>query len=529
MNVYLIGMLISMVLYIVLGIIISNKVKSASDFFVAGRQAPTLLIVGSLVASYCSTGLFMGDTGECYGQFFTPFMMTAMMLAGGYLVGAVFFGKYLRRSEALTIPEFFGKRFQSRPLRILAAVTAIVTMTVYLLSVMQGIGTLMSYVTGLDYNLCVLLALITFAVLTVTSGSKGVLITDTLMFGIFTVFSLAAVIIIVTKLGGWDTAVTDVTKNVSEVLFSWSGDTAHLKANGSGTYNMVWAVMTGLTWVAVCAVAPWQSSRYLMAKNEHTVVRSSVWASIGVIALEFFIPTTAVFLNLFGDKIPDSQHAMIWGMMNLVPTVIGVVALTGVLAAGISSATTFLSLVGSSVANDIIKVDDDKKKLMYGRISIVAICLVVMVLAYFNPPAIYYVMLLSGTVVVCSWFPVCIASVWSKRVTKTGAFCGMLFGFIGCAAMKIIGTFIDLPIYLDSFVVGLVLNFIGLYFGTKFTKVTEEEKLEREKLFITPECEKDEREMKITKRTVGGYMIIGALVTVMLIFMWVLPYTRALG
>ena len=59
MNIYFLGMLISMVFYIVLGIVISRKVKNVNDFFVAGRQAPTLLIVGSLVASYCSTGLFI--------------------------------------------------------------------------------------------------------------------------------------------------------------------------------------------------------------------------------------------------------------------------------------------------------------------------------------------------------------------------------------------------------------------------------------------------------------------------------------
>ena len=147
MNIYFMGMILSMIVYIVLGLVISRQVKDVNDFFVAGRQAPTFLIVGSLVASYCSTGLFMGDVGEAYAGFYTPFMITAMMLVGGYVIGSVFFGKYLRRSEALTIPEFFGNRFNSRPLRILAAVTAIITMTVYLLSVMQGIGTLMNYVT----------------------------------------------------------------------------------------------------------------------------------------------------------------------------------------------------------------------------------------------------------------------------------------------------------------------------------------------------------------------------------------------
>lgn len=527
MNVYFLGMVVSMVLYVVLGILISRRVKTANDFFVAGRQAPTILIVGSLVASYCSTGLFMGDVGEAYGGFFTPFMMTAMMLVGGYILGSVFFGKYLRRSQAVTIPEFFGRRFQSRPIQILAAVTAIVTMTVYLLSVMQGIGTLMNYVTGVDYNICIFLALITFAVLTITSGSKGVLITDTLMFGIFTIASLVVVFIVVGKLGGWNTAVENVTK-LDPVLFSWSGDLTHLYPTGAE--NMAWAIMTGLTWTAVCAVAPWQSSRYLMAKNEHVVVRSSVWAAFGVAALEFFIPTTGTLLNVYRDQIPGPTHAMIWAVMNLVPTVLGVVSLTGVLAAGISSATTFLSLIGASVSNDIMQLEDDRKKLSYGRISIAVVCALVMLLAYFNPPQIYIVMLLSGTVVVCSWFPVCIASIWSKRITKTGAFWGMLCGFVGCAAMKIISAVggISLSIYLDSFVVGLVANILGLVIGSALTQVSDEEKVVRAQLFKIPAEELGPAECRKTKIAVLSFICFGILVAIVLLVLWVIPYITGL-
>ncbi len=527
MNIYLIGIIISMILYVVIGFAISRRVKNANDFFVAGRQAPTVLIVGSLVASYCSTGLFMGDVGEAYSGLFSPFMMTVMMLVGGYVLGSVFFGKYLRRSEAVTIPEFFGRRFNSKPLQILAAVTAIITMTVYTLSVMQGIGTLMNYVTGIDYNLCVLLALITFAILTVASGAKGVLITDTLMFSVFTVASLISVGIIVVKLGGWNTAIENITK-IDQTLLSWSGDLNYLYPTGAE--NMAWAIMTGLTWTAVCAVAPWQSSRYLMAKNEHVVIRSSVWAAFFVAALEFFIPTTGALLKVFGDKIPSPVHSMIWGVMNFVPSVIGVIAITGVLAAGISSATTFLSLISSSITNDILELDDDKKKLRYSRIAILVVCVLVMILAYFNPPQIYLILLLSGTVVVCSWFPVCIASVWSKRVTKTGAFAGMLCGFLGCATMKIISAVggISLPIYLDSFVIGLIANILGLVIGSVLTQPTNEEKAAREKLFEVPEKESDPTEQKKTKRALIVFMAFGILVTVAMIMLWVIPYRNAL-
>ena len=75
MNVFLIGMLVSMVLYIVIGLVISKGVKSTNDFFVAGRRAPTFLIVGSLVASYCSPGLYFGDAGEAFAGIFSPLLI----------------------------------------------------------------------------------------------------------------------------------------------------------------------------------------------------------------------------------------------------------------------------------------------------------------------------------------------------------------------------------------------------------------------------------------------------------------------
>ena len=174
-------------------------------------------------------------------------------------------------------------------------------------------------------------------------------------------------------------------------------------------------------------------------------------------------------------------------------------------------------------------IDDDKKKLNYGRASIIAVCVIVMILAYFNPPQIYIIMLLGGTVVVCSWFPVCIASVWSKRVTKTGAFAGMLLGFVGCAVMKIIGALgVSLPIYLDSFFIGLLANVLGLVIGSAVTQVSKEEKSFRDRLFVVPDGEMVDVEVKKTKRTVAAFMVFGLISAVALITLWVIPYYRAL-
>lgn len=529
MNVYFIGMCIAMVLYVLIGAIISRTVKDANDFYVAGRRAPMWLIAGSIIASYTSTGMFMGDAAQCFEGAFSPVIIFAGMQSAGYIVGAVFFGRYLRRSKTLTLPGFFGKRFCSRPMHILAAVTAIMMMIVYFLSVMQGIGTLMTVVTNTDYNLCIVLTLVTITLLTVTSGSRGVLITDTIMASVFTLAMVISLIVIGNQEGGMIEAVRNVAANPSlSGLLSWGGTPGPLY--DTGIENLGWGLIYGVVWMSVCMVGPWQSSRYQMAKNEHAIIRSAPISAIGVFLMELMVGLTAVILRMVVPEGTDSSHVMIWAAMNMLPTVLGVILLTGVLSAGISSATTFLHLVGASIANDVMRVEG-KKAMNVSRIAMVGVSLLVLAYAVINPPSIFWIMFLGGSMAACSWMPVAVGSIFSKRLTKTGAFWGMLCGMLGCFVMKMYSTFanITLPVYLDPSLVGMVCNVIAMVIGSALTKVTAEEKEAREELFVLPEEEKDEKEIKKTFAWGKVTVLVGTAVFALLMVLWVVPYYQGLS
>ena len=528
MNVYFLGMAISMLVYIIIGIVVSAKVKNANDFYVAGRQAPLLLIAGSMIASYTSTGMFMGDAAQCYDGVFSPIIIFAGMQSAGYIIGAVFFGRYLRRMKVFTIPEFFGRRFASRPMRILATVVAIITMTVYLLSVMQGIGTLMNEVTGVDYNVCITIALVVFTFLSVTGGSKGVLITDTLMAGIFTIGMIIACLFISKNAGGWFDAIANLTAHPeTSDLFSGTG-----RLDGTlyhdGASNIAWGLVYGVVWMSVCMVGPWQSSRYLMAKNESVVVKSSFYAAVGVFALEFLVGISAVFVNAVNPDMSDSSRVMIWAAMNMMPKLLGIILLTGVLAAGISSATTFLSLIGTSVSLDIIgkKGKGDKQTIMIGRVAMVAIATVVLLLATYNPPSIFWIMFLGGAIIASSWMPVALASVISKRLTRIGAFAGMLTGFLGCFVLRLYASLsgISLPIYFDPALVGIVLNVVTMFVVTALTKVTPEETEARAEMFVLPQSERNAKDAKATISSSKLSMMIGVAIAAVLFILWIIPY-----
>ena len=530
MSIYLIGMIITMVLYVVVGALISRRVKNANDFYVAGRNAPAFLITGSLVASFIGVGLFMGDVGEAYSGFFGPIILAVGFQSVGYLFGSIFIGRYLRRSEAMTLPQYFGKRFDSEKMKTLASITGTVIMLLYSLSCVQGIGTLMNVVTGVDYKLCIVLAVIAFTLITVMSGAKGVLITDTIMFAVFSVATIVGAAVIASKVGGWTNTVTEMaTYQPIPGILSAGGNPSYFYPTASENY--IWAVGYGIAWMGVLSVAPWQTSRYLMAKNEHAVIRSTIVASAAIFLIEFLMLMAGVFTQKMNPGMEQPSHALIWASMNIMPTILGIIVLSGVLAAGISSATTFLSLISSNIMNDMLNVQDDRKKVSYGRIAVLIVGVIICVLCLVWPPQIFWITYIATAVIGSSWLPVALASIWSKRVTKTGAFCGMLTGFIVSLVMKITLHIMGVtpPIYFDPFFVGLACGVIAMVIGSACTTVTEEEKRRRAALFVVPKKDMEPKEVKKTKRLIMLTIPMGIAIMVIMILLWAVPYHNGLG
>lgn len=531
MNPYLLGIVLSLLVFFSVGLIAGRKVKDTNDYYVSGRNAPTLLIVGSLIASFLSTGAFLGDTGEVYSGFFMGIVIVGVIQATGYIYGAGFFGRYIRRTEATTVPEYFGRRFQSVPLRRLSSLIMIISVSAYLLSAIQGVSTLIASITSLRYPTCAVIVWLAFTVFTIYSGSPGVLLTDTIMFLIFLLAALAAMPFIVSEAGGWFGGIAALASCESMPgIISWSGNPGYLYPDGIS--NLVWAVTYGVVWALVVAVSPWQTSRYLMAKNEHVVMRSSIWSSIGVMVVTISLYFTAAFIRNINGSLAGSE-ALIWTALNVLPPLIGIALLTGISAAGISSASTFLSLIGFSIANDMLPgaVRTEREKLRLSRWAMFIASLVILVLAYFNPPQIFMIMYFGGTVIASSWSVVAFGSVWSRRLSKTGAYLGMLFGFLGCVVPKIFYSVRGIvpPVYLDPFFTGILLSVFGAVLGSLLRRPSLGEQAMHAELFVSTIPESDREECRKDHRMWRLYLCYGVALGLFFLFMYALPYCRAVA
>ena len=522
MNLYFLGILAALVVFFAVGIAAGRMVKDTNDYYVSGRNAPTLLIVGSLIASFLSTGAFLGDTGEVYSGFFIGIVTVGVIQATGYIYGAGFFGRYIRRSEVTTLPEYFGRRFCSAHLRRLSAVILLVSVSAYLLSAIQGVATLMSSITGYDYRLCAVIVWLAFTAFTIYSGSPGVLLTDTIMFLVFLAAALVAVPFLIRAGGGWFAGIEALARSdTMPGILSWAGNPDYLYPDGVS--NTVWAVTYGIVWALVVAISPWQTSRYLMAKDEHVVLRSSVWSSMGVMVVTVALYFAAAFVRNINDTLPGSE-AMIWAATH-------VLLLIGISAAGISSASTFLSLIGFSVVNDILpEAENDRKKLARSRWAMLAVSLVVLAVAYLNPPQIFLIMYFGGTVIAGAWSLVAFGSVWSRRLSRCGAYLGMLLGFLGCVGAKAIYALCGItpPVWADAFFIGIALSVLGAVLGSALQPATQAEQLARARLFDAPTGANEAAACKADRRLWRVYLVFGICVGLFFLFFYAIPYSRAL-
>jgi len=531
MDIFTVTIVISLVLFIAIGNYAGKNVKNLDDYLVAGRRAPTILIVGTLVASVMSSVAFLGEAGFTYDGQMGAYMLFPSTAAAGYVIGALFFGRYLRRSRATTVADFFGQRFNSFRVRQASGIIIMLSIGIYLLIVTQGAAILLSDLTDLTYFHSLIVVWLSYTFFTMYSGSKGVILTDTLMFLLFTSATLVFAYYIVSDLGGIASSIENMARLESKPgIASWSGIVGPGTEWPTPMDYLIWAFVIDLAWSAVYIVGPWQAGRHLMAKNEHVVLRSAMYALIIVALLQTAIYFLGGIVNLVKTDITPSETVLVWAARNLVPEFLGALVLAGIMAAALSSASTFLSLVGFSASNDVVK-REKAPDLRSIRVIMMTVGVVVLLASLYFPPNIFWLMLFVGTIYASSWGPVGLMSIWSKSITEAAAYWGMLSGFVFNvipAGLEYFG-YITWPSYLHPAIIGTVISLITIRIISKRGTVTGQETAYRDELHITPEEDIEAKKTRVTMIAPVLLILYGCAMPFAMVNYYIKPYQRGTG
>ena len=296
--------------------------------------------------------------------------------------------------------------------------------------------------------------------------------------------------------------------------------------------SLSYALTMGIVWFITVAVSPWQAGRNIMAKSEHVIFRAGSLAAIFTVVFLLYLNLQSIAVLNVNPALEDPQRVLIWASLNVTPKLVGTLMLTGIMAAGLSSASTFLSVMGFSVVLDLIPrhADDDKKSLRLSRYAMLGISVIVLGLSFLGLGGIREVCYFASTIIAASWAVPAIGSILSSKLSAAGARWAMIAGFLGFIVSKVLAEANVMSLgsilinFLDPFFIGLYLSLIFAVVGSRMYPVTQAETNYRMELLKTPKAEAVPREYQKDRRY--GYLMIlaGVATSLFLLFGWALPY-----
>lgn len=190
---------------IAIGVRFSKQNKNSEDFYLGGRKMGPLVVAMSAEASDMSSWLLMGLPGVAYLSGVCDAFWTAAGLALGTWLNWFFVARRLRRYssniDAITVPDFFAKRFHDKQNIITAAAALVIVIFFipYTASGFAACGKLFHTLFGVDYMPAMIISALVIVCYTLMGGFSAVCTTD-LMQSIVMSIALITVIIFGTSL-----------------------------------------------------------------------------------------------------------------------------------------------------------------------------------------------------------------------------------------------------------------------------------------------------------------------------------------
>ena len=163
---------------LILGWAMSSKVKTADDYYVGDRSTPWWAIGISVVATYVSALSFLGGPAWAYGD-----GMAALIIHVNYplviLIVITLFLPFFYNSGVPSIYSYLEERF-GRASRAAMGFLFLITQSITSASILTATAVVVTYITGLDPKIVIVIMAAIVLVYTLMGGMNAVIWTDVL-------------------------------------------------------------------------------------------------------------------------------------------------------------------------------------------------------------------------------------------------------------------------------------------------------------------------------------------------------------
>ena len=370
-----------------IGLYCRRHATDVNGFVLGGRSVGPWLTAFAYGTSYFSAVVFVGYAGQFGWKYGIAATWAGLGNAFiGSLLAWVVLGRRTRvmtqHLDSATMPEFFGKRFDSKALKLAASAIIFIFLIPYTASLYNGLSRLFGMAFDIDYSICVIVMAILTGVYVIAGGYMATAINDFIQ-GIIMLVGIAAVILaVLNSQGGFLASL--------EKLARVQGDSAipgvYASFFGPDPVNLLGVViLTSLgTWGL-----PQMVQKFYAIKSETAISKGTVIST----AFALVVAGGCYFLGgfgwLFSDRIDiaaNGYDSVIPTMLSGLPAILIAVVVILVLSASMSTLSSLVLASSSTLTLDFIKGNiikdmDEKRQVKWMRGLVVVFIAISVVLA----------------------------------------------------------------------------------------------------------------------------------------------------
>ena len=466
------------------GLYTRKSAGSTTDFVLGGRSVGPWLSAFAYGTSYFSAVVFVGYAGQFgwkYGISSTWIGLGNAVI--GSLIAWVIMGRRTRvmthHLEVATMPDFFGKRYSSNVLKLVASAIAFVFMIPYTASVYNRLSGLFGMAFDIPYTVCVVTMAVLTGVYVILGGYMATAINDFIQGIIMLIGIVAVIAAVLSGQGGFMEAIRTLSELESDIPVTLGQKGAFTSFFGPDPLNLLGVIiLTSLgTWGL-----PQMVHKFYAIKSEKAI-------KTGTIVSTFFaiiVSGGCYFLGGFG-RLFDSPaiykadgsivyDAIVPSMLATLPDILIGIVIVLVLSASMSTLSSLVLTSASTLTLDfikgtIVKKMDDKKQLIYIRVLIVFFIVISVVLALNPPTFIAQLMGISWGALAGAFLAPFLYGLYWKGVTKAGVWASFICG-VGITVSNMFFKFIASPINAGAaaMIVGLIVTPVVSLISPKLDK-----------------------------------------------------------
>ena len=425
-----------------IGLYCRRHATDVNGFVLGGRSVGPWLTAFAYGTSYFSAVVFVGYAGQFGWKY--GIAATWAGLGNAFLGSLLAWAVLGRRTrimtqhlDSATMPEFFGKRFDSKALKLCASVIIFIFLIPYTASLYNGLSRLFGMAFDIDYSVCVIVMAVLTGIYVIAGGYMATAINDFIQ-GVIMIFGITAVIAAVLhEQGGFLQALNSLAAVSDESVSSAPGVFASFFGpDPVGLLGVV--ILTSLgTWGL-----PQMVQKFYAIKSESAISKGMIISTVFAV----IVAGGSYFLGGFGrlysgqvDVAANGYDSIVPTMLSGLPTILIAVVVILVLSASMSTLSSLVLASSSTLTLDfikgnIIKEMDEKRQVRWMRSLIVVFILISVVLALVqyksNVTFIAQLMGVSWGALAGAFLAPFLYGLYWKRTTKAACWVSFLFSTV---------------------------------------------------------------------------------------------------